>query len=112
MHGANFTHGYIYAALFAKTRLEGAIFESAKIDEVDFTDANLRQANFSNAEISDSNFDHAMLEGADLSEAQGVDVEHIVAAILSESTLLPEEIYTFAEIRKRMRNSPPPRWDA
>ncbi|WP_371555608.1 pentapeptide repeat-containing protein [Streptomyces longwoodensis] len=114
MHRADFTKGYVYATLFAKTLLEDAVFESADIDEADFTDANLRRAKFTGAKVSDSGsiFDHAILEDADLSETEGIDVEHVVASILSNGTLLPEDMYSLPEIQERIRNSPAPRWDA
>ncbi|MGH6885979.1 MAG: pentapeptide repeat-containing protein [Geminicoccales bacterium] len=75
----------IHGAFVRRTDLSHANLERANLSYADATNANLRGANF-----KDANLQGTILRGADLREAKNLTREQLSAAIIDETTLLPD----------------------
>jgi uncharacterized protein YjbI with pentapeptide repeats len=75
----------IHGAFVRRTDLSGADLERANLSYADATNANFRGANF-----RDANLEGTILRGADLREAKNLTREQLAAAIIDETTALPD----------------------
>jgi uncharacterized protein YjbI with pentapeptide repeats len=77
----------IHGAFVRRTDLSGANLERANLSYADATNANFRGANF-----RDANLEGTILRGADLRDVKNLTREQLAAAIIDESTLLPDHL--------------------
>ncbi|HKX32544.1 MAG TPA: pentapeptide repeat-containing protein [Blastocatellia bacterium] len=111
LSGANLSGANLFRSEFRRARLggadlSGADLRAANLRGADLSGANLRganlkwgilsQANLSNVNLSEARLDRTVLEGADLSTAQGLTWEQMAgrakSVFIDETTQLPSEI--------------------
>jgi uncharacterized protein YjbI with pentapeptide repeats len=90
-------------ALFYYARLEGAYLTRANLEDAGLVKADLTDAifgadsftdiNLKAADLADARLDRARLGGVDLREVVGLSQAQIDAAIIDESTRLPEHLH-------------------
>lgn len=75
----------IHGAFIRRTDLSHANLERANLAGADAANANFRGANFKDAILTGT-----VLKGADLREAKHLTAEQLAAAVIDETTLLPD----------------------
>ena len=73
-------------------RIRKARLDRADLSRANFTDADLTGASLVGANFKDTVLEGTILKGADLRDAVNLTVEQIRAAVIDETTRLPEHI--------------------